>query len=191
MQMTLDKSMPVEMGKIHGNLYGGPFRKYVPGTRRLVGIKMAEEVEHPHDFKVDTEDFSVPKAHDMAQGIQFGLQELSKGNDLYVGCMGGIGRTGLYMACMAKVMFDYRAETGHQDLPRVDPVDYVRHHYIPHAVETSLQKAFVSDFDTSPWVEWLKRYHQLQVVTVDRVVERIVYLSPAEWVKRVIHGVFR
>lgn len=178
--MKLEKSIPVTLGTIQGRIYGGPFVKYVPGTRRLVGVKMAEEIEHPSDFRVDTKDFSTPDMNDMQVGILFGIKALSDGKDVYAGCMGGIGRTGLYMACMAKVMADFATARG-ENLPvPADPVKYVRAHYIPHAVETTKQMDFVRNFDTSDMVAWLEAHHKKNIVYVDRVQ----YLSPWAWVKQ-------
>jgi len=186
-QMTLEKNIPVSFGTIEGNIYGGPFRRYLKGTRRLVGVKMAAEIDHPYDFKVDTEDFSIPEQSDMQRGILFGLQALSKGNDVYAGCMGGIGRTGLYMACMAKVMIQYAEATG-ADLPVPNtPVAYVRAHYLGHAVETASQQNFVARFDTSPMLAWLGHYHQPQVQTV----EKVVYLGPVSWVLHSLQAAFK
>lgn len=182
--MELNKGIPVKFGKIEGQVFGGKFRAYEPGTRRLVGVKMAEEIDHPHDFKVDTEDFSVPPVQDMVAGLLYGVQSLAKGKDVYAGCMGGVGRTGLYMSCMAKVVHDYHVATGESlpDESLVDPVVYVRKWYNSHAVETRQQKKYVDDFDTKEVVQWLTNHHAPTIVTVDRLVEHIVYLSPLAWV---------
>lgn len=186
-QMTLEKSIPVAFGNITGNVYGGPFRKFVKGTRRLVGIKMAQEIDHECDFTVDTEDFSVPTHEDMKRGILFGVKALSEGKDVYAGCMGGIGRTGLYMACMSKVMIDYATKTG--DAPPVpnEPVRFVRSHYLPHAVETKEQQAFVSRFNTSPVLAWLTEYHRVPV----QEVEKVVYLGPISWLIHATQAIFK
>lgn len=180
-EMNLIKGIPVNFGTISGTVFGGPFRKFVPGTRRLVGIKMAKEISHPHDFKVDTEDFSVPTQEDMQLGIKFALEQLVKGNDIYAGCMGGIGRTGLFMACMASVMIDYSKCAG--DPPPVPgaSVAYVRAHYLGHAVETEEQQKFVADFDTEPSVDWLMLFNNPEPKVEVQVVEKIVYLGPLSW----------
>lgn len=181
--MELSLGIPVIFGDRHGTVYGGPFRQYVPGTRRLVGIKMAVEIDHPHDFKVDTADFSVPTMDAMHQGIEFALLSLFKGKDVYVGCMGGIGRTGLFMGCMAKVMRDYRQTLYKVQMEGHDPVKYVRHHFKPHAIETDEQQDFVRDFDTDPHVLWLQEQFRPKVVekevfkTVFKEVESIVFVD--------------
>ena len=53
-----------------------------------------------------------------------------------VGCMGGRGRTGTALACIAVL----------DGVPAGQAVDYVRRHYHPDAVETDEQRQFVADF---------------------------------------------
>jgi len=60
------------------------------------------------------------------------------GEKIYIGCMGGWGRTGLFMALLAKA-------TGISD-----PVAFIREYYTPHAVETKEQQDYVANFDVSP-----------------------------------------
>ena len=57
--------------------------------------------------------------------------------------MGGWGRTGLFLALIAKVCGEK------------DPVAYVREHYAPHAVETKDQQAYVESFDVAALQRWL------------------------------------
>lgn len=161
--MQLQKGIPVSIGPIHGFVFGGPFRKYVPDTRRLVGVKMAAEIDHPHEISIPTEDFSIPDHKDMEIGIIDALGHMMQGNDIYVGCMGGIGRTGLFMGCLAKVMKDCDA-VGIRSEARVDdPVKWVRQHYIPHAIETRDQQDFVRTFDTSMIVDFVQEATRVEV----------------------------
>ena len=53
-----------------------------------------------------------------------------------VGCMGGRGRTGTALACIAVL----------EGVPADQAVDYVRRHYHPDAVETEQQRQFVAEF---------------------------------------------
>ena len=53
-----------------------------------------------------------------------------------VGCVGGRGRTGTALACLAVL----------DGVPSAEAVAYVRRHYSPHAVETSEQQSFVIRF---------------------------------------------
>src|SRR5690606_26734740 len=97
-------------------------------------------------------DFSVPEnAADTDDALVAAFKAGIDGRPVYVGCMGGWGRTGLFLALMAKVAGEK------------DPVGYVRRWYTPHAVETKQQKAYVENYDMS-WVRpkvlryaWSKR----------------------------------
>jgi len=134
------KSMPLA---IFGGvvIFGGP---YVEKPQGLTGVKMAVEIDRPHDIAVDTADYSVPTQKAMQLGIMQAIDRLKKGESLYVGCWGGIGRTGLFMACLAKA-------SGARE-----PVQWVRDHYNAHAVETPQQMKFVDDFDAKPAFDKIK-----------------------------------
>ncbi len=179
--MELNKSVPVKFGKFEGKIFGGPFRHYKPGTRRLIGVKMAAEINHPHDVSIPTEDFSVPSVGDMQAGLIKAVQAIALGSDVYAGCMGGIGRTGLFMGCLKKCLNDFSGE-------REDPVKFVRQHYKGHAIETQEQQDYVRTFDSAPVVAALVGLTsvkvQTEVVKEVEYVEKPVYLSPFEWFLR-------
>lgn len=174
-------SMPVQFGKLKAIIFGGPFHRYMPGQRRVISVKMAVEIDRPCDINIPTEDFNVPAPQDMHAGVHKALQAILDGNDLYAGCMGGVGRTGLFMACMAKVMMAYQDKTGdwvqtpvfcESDSHLFDPVAYVRKHYDSHAVETAGQRSFIADFDPKEHVEFL--CNQLHPKAIERVIEHEV-----------------
>lgn len=118
-------------------VYGGPYRLR---PARMKGVRMAKEIDLPADVVIPTEDYNVPDVTDMAVGLNKAVTMLLKGQPLYVGCMGGIGRTGLFMAILAKA-FGIK-----------DPVRHVRATYLPHAVETTQQKRYVAEFNVPLWV---------------------------------------
>lgn len=139
-------------------VYGGPYSQ-VPRTIDgvpVVGVKMAKEINMECDISIPTADFQVPPKAEFSDGLMDGILALLDGKTLYVGCMGGIGRTGTYMAGLAKV-FGASAEhegNGYRG-PDVTtgPVGYVRSTYKSHALETPEQKAFIRDLD----VEYFQR----------------------------------
>lgn len=145
--MELKKEIPVVLGTIKGSLFGGPFRQYEP-TRRIFSINMAKEISNPAHIRIPTEDYSIPSQEDMEVGLIAALDALKDGNDIYVGCMGGIGRTGLFMGCFAKLLSDCAAEGLELVTPVGDPVRWVRENYKSHAIETTEQEAFVRGFNT-------------------------------------------
>ena len=79
------------------------------------------------------------------------LKAAIDGKQVYVGCMGGVGRTGLFMALLAKAA------------NVKNPVSWVRATYDSHAVETKEQKAYVEAYDVAPlqrrlfWYAWTSR----------------------------------
>jgi protein-tyrosine phosphatase len=111
---------------------GGPYADKPEG---FYGVKMAAEIDRPCEVDVPTVDFQVPDVKTLKAGLLKAYRALQKGKPVYVGCMGGIGRTGLFLACLAKVS------------GIADPVKFVRAHYYGHAVETAEQKALVKAID--------------------------------------------
>lgn len=137
--------LPFKAGVIRGSIYGGPFKSYEQGTRRLVGVKMAKEIKHPHEIDIPVVDYGIPEESVMQMGLLRALAELERGNDIYAGCMGGVGRTGLFIGCMSKVLIDYHAGAY---MGEIDPVKLTRKVFKGHAIETPEQEAFVLGFDT-------------------------------------------
>lgn len=131
--------LPLIFGK-YFQVWGGPYRQ-VPDS--MVGVKMAVEINHPHQISIPTRDYSVPRVLDVDRGLKQAVYEILVGNPVYVGCMGGVGRTGLFLAILAKA-FGVK-----------DPVQYVRLNYNPHAVETSQQMQYVQDYQVPQYVRML------------------------------------
>lgn len=145
-------SIPLRIGRlIDTTVYGGPYRK-VPVD--FWGVKMAAEIDHPHMVSVPTKDFCVPKVSDLKAGLVKALMAMINEETVYAGCMGGIGRTGIFLAALAKVQIEYR-RSKHRSGRGEDPVVYVRKHFLPHAVETAEQEKYIADLDVSDIVEWL------------------------------------
>lgn len=144
--MELKNPIAVKFGTINGEIFGGPFKQH-ERTRRLFAINMAEEITNPADIRIPTQDFSVPGTTNMIFGIIAAIEAMKDGKDVYVGCMGGIGRTGLFIGCLAKVMRDWAVE---ENIPTQigDPVAFTRQNYKKNAIETSAQMDFVRSFPT-------------------------------------------
>jgi len=166
--MAGEACITVRFGTVHGTIFGGPFVKAPRGARRMVTVKMAKEISAPHDISIPTEDFNVPSMGDMNAGVLEALALMADGNDLYVGCWGGIGRTGLFMAVMAKIMFAY-----HQQ--QVAPVAFVREKYNQHAVETAQQMRFVDDYDVTGAIKLLEDLQRGRTKVVVKEVTKEVY----------------
>jgi len=120
-------------------IIGGPYRKR-PKTH--FGVKMAAEINEPCDVDVPTRDFCTPHPVTLQMAIEQTLPKLARGEPVYVGCMGGVGRTGLFIAALAKTL----------GVP--NPVQWTRAHYRgPHGqrpIETEEQERFIEQFDIAP-----------------------------------------
>lgn len=145
-------NIPLRIGNlIDTKVHGGPYRE-LPFD--MFGVKMAVEIKEPCNVDIPTQDFNVPEVSDLRAGVVKALMAMMNNEVVYAGCMGGIGRTGLFLAALAKVQIEYR-KSKHRAGRGDDPVLYVRNHFIPHAVETEQQKQFIADFDVSDIVAWL------------------------------------
>lgn len=137
---------------IRQSIYGGPYYELHKNCRgqHIKLVKMAREINLPCDVDVPTADFSTPHPDTLRKGLKRALAHMMNGNDIAVGCMGGIGRTGLFLAAMAKVQ------------GVADPVEYVRSCYMPHAVETQAQQQFIADLDVADIqraLRWLPNFY--------------------------------
>lgn len=151
--ITAQGSMPINLPKEYGGgfsfkVYGGPYSN-VPKHAYGVSVRAEHMQSLPFDIWIPIVDFGVPSSNQEGS-IREALRKIYiyalGGEAVYIGCMGGIGRTGLFMALLAKVAGEK------------DPVAYVRSTYSIHAVETDDQQKYVNDFDVSSLQTWLKRY---------------------------------
>lgn len=108
-------------------------------AHRLTGVDLLARY-HELGFDViysPVQDFSIPEKGAFQHPIQKTLQAAKSGGTIAIHCHAGIGRTGTFASCLAKVVFDISGE---------EAVSWVRQ-YIPHAVENTRQYQFVLDFD--------------------------------------------
>ena len=128
--------LPTHFGK-HFLVIGGPF---VHANRNTFNVKMAAEINHRYDVSIPTQDYNVPPLNFLNIGLEATVDVILQGRPVYVGCMAGKGRTGLFLAILAKAF----------GIP--NPVEYVRENYYAHAVETDRQYKFVMAYEVSPAV---------------------------------------
>jgi hypothetical protein len=81
-------------------------------------------------------DFGVPDAAELRVALEDVLERSRRGEHVEVGCLGGHGRTGTALACLAVL-------TG---TPADEAIAWVRAVYCEKAVETDEQQAFVAAF---------------------------------------------
>lgn len=113
----------------------GPTRELLH-THRL--IRCAEEIPVPKDriaFDISTKDFRPFDDDVIRKDLPHILTALIRGERLYVGCMGGTGRTGTFLSILA---------AQHPGMLGEDAIAYVRMTYRSGAVETEEQEAQVA-----------------------------------------------
>jgi hypothetical protein len=143
---------------------GGPYdyvRLDPENRRRWFGVCVRAEQASNFDVHLPIQDFSIPRASDKGAvdaALKATISAMLKGRrpggtPVYVGCMGGIGRTGLFLALLDKVL----AGDG-------DPIANVRGAYMRHAVETPDQIDYVKNFDVDDLRRWLKREKWLSIL---------------------------
>jgi hypothetical protein len=81
-------------------------------------------------------DFSLPSDPALLREALTEVLERAAEDRVEVACLGGTGRTGTALACLAVL----------DGAPADEAVDYVRRRYRPRAVETRAQVAFVAAF---------------------------------------------
>jgi Tyrosine phosphatase family len=143
--------LPIRLGWEAGlqsfQIAGGPY-DFFPGRSEAFGVCVRAEraPEDGYDVHLPIHDFDVPKDADAVRAaIKQALSAALRDMPVYVGCMGGWGRTGLFLALVAKAA----------GVP--DPIGYVRKTYSPRAVETRQQQKYVDEFDATELQRWLRR----------------------------------
>lgn len=115
----------------------GPYRERFPGT---YGVRLTEDgqLNLPCDFHFPIRDFDVPTPQEFQAALIRVIGLAVKGEVPYVGCFGGIGRTGMFAAGLVRVL---------KDVTGPEAVQWVRANYLGHAVETKAQHALIANFD--------------------------------------------
>jgi protein-tyrosine phosphatase len=78
-------------------------------------------------------DFSVPELAELDEAVTEVLDHAYQGDSVAIHCHAGIGRTGMFLACLAKRGMDYSSDQA---------VSWVRE-FIPGAIEVSEQEQLV------------------------------------------------
>lgn len=127
------------------DITGGPFLDW---DGHGIGVLMARELMYlDYDYCVPVQDFRVPSKDTyylVDKAIRAILKASLEGIPVYVGCYGGVGRTGLLLSILAKVA------------GANNPIAHVRKFYSEKAVETPEQETFVRNFKVDHLQRWAK-----------------------------------
>lgn len=104
-------------------------------------IRGSDLLQTYHDFGLQvihapTRDFSIPEEGVFEPALKTALAAAQNGRTLAIHCHAGVGRTGTFAACLARMVFGFNGQ---------EAIDWVRQ-FIPTAVENILQAQFVRDF---------------------------------------------
>lgn len=163
----MNGKIELELNGIRVMVLGGPYREKPGGIK---GVKLAPEITVPAEVVLDIADFSTPSVKDTVKALKETFTILRDDSIVYVGCWGGIGRTGMFMALIAlvaavdRMIYPPKRSAFGQMLAsffcystfkpepqwckdvRNDPIKYIRSVYISEAVETEDQRKFVALF---------------------------------------------
>ncbi len=133
---TIVGTLPLLIGRKLYPVKGGPYEAIRTLKGDVFGVKLERSAQSPASITFPIQDFGVPQDHvAFKKALWSTLRAVLSGRQVFVGCMGGKGRTGLFMACLAKA-----AGMEH-------PVQHVRTFYYSGAVETKAQEQFVDSLD--------------------------------------------
>lgn len=140
--------LPEEKDEGHGNLtilnegsgyqfrvYGGSFFNR-PET--LYGVKLAPEINLPYNYKLDINDYSVPSLTNLVCAVNAIITEAERHGEVYIGCYGGFGRTGLVISAVLMACSRCTKEAA---------VEEVRSYIHPHCVEVPAQHKLLLELE--------------------------------------------
>lgn len=115
---------------------GGPFNAFVPPAIGVC-LEVHSRLANLADVLIEVPDFTAPTQAQLVDGLVRTLVLMRAAPQLpvYVGCAAGLGRTGTFIAALARVA------------GIADPVAWVRANYDRRAVETAAQEEAVAALD--------------------------------------------
>jgi hypothetical protein len=129
--------MPLPSGRL---VRGRGLRRPLPaGPVPTFGVYLLGELPPVFDWEsrwLRWPDFRLPSDRGAARTLLTEVWERAEHERIELACLGGRGRTGTALACLAVL----------DGVPPKQAVAYVRQHYAPHAVETPWQRRYVARF---------------------------------------------
>ena len=151
------KTFVIPMPWGNAAISAGPYMDFPYEDKAYFGIKCAAEINMQYMYALDIKDFGLPDQVEAERAAFLAIAAMRVGMIPYIGCMGGLGRTGTLLGILAKTALTATSARFYGlRLPWSiggDPVDWVRKFYRPQAIETRDQEDFVRAFD----VKWLAK----------------------------------
>jgi protein-tyrosine phosphatase len=91
-------------------------------------------------IQMDIQDFNVPPLDELRKNVLLAKSLAEQGKNIVIHCHAGIGRTGLFAACLAREIYNFSDE---------EAVEWVRG-YVSGAVESDAQKKLVKSYALHP-----------------------------------------
>lgn len=165
------QEVKINIGRTCKKIYAG---RYNTKPKGIKGVKLAQEIQAEAAIIVNIKDYSVPDIMYLRDKLIDVITLLQK-EDIYIGCMGGIGRTGLVLSILYKIEMVIKKHSiilwclrhipsagnifvnhylNTKDYGNAAIVD-IRYYYNIHAVETEQQEKYVIAFDVIPVIKAL------------------------------------
>ena len=142
------------------HIIGGPYRRLHEIGAPGYYVNMAAEIDLDADIRIPVLDFSVPQG-DLDEDLMKILMAGFTGQPIYVGCMGGIGRTGLLIGLLYKLSL-VADEAPSLVVYSDRAVLLTREHFKAHAIETDEQQDFIHGYDISHFDEFLDSVREIK-----------------------------
>jgi hypothetical protein len=138
---TTHNPLKLGMGEVLGGACSAPREGYDIYIGFDYGMKMQhqpfpwDQVDDPIvEFQYHITDMCAPKSpKDFRKMIEWCSEQLGAGKKIHVGCIGGHGRTGTFLAALVS-LYEHLTD---------DPIAYVREHHCEKAVESESQIKFL------------------------------------------------
>lgn len=128
-------------------------------------------------IRLPIKDMFIPRHSDtFTEALEYVSQALYEDKRVHVGCIGGHGRTGTFLAALVQMNMSDLLEQ-----ENITAIDYVREHYSIHAVETTAQVVFlnkvfgveVPDDEYDDAVEFEDIFLEELGITIDEALETL------------------